>query len=235
MGISARDIFYSVILHLGLLMTLTMLNPFKVVMRPDFESVSVNIIELPPLGKPEFINADKPEVAIPQALEEEEIATPITTPESREEAYEVEKKTEETPKPPPKKDTSYKGLAQKGDKNQKGGTEVSDQLGPGTKFGSVAVDNASFNYPYYFIQAFGKIQRNWSNPVASNQILSCVIYFQIIRSGTVLDPKIEESSGVPAYDRACLRAIQASSPLPPLPTDFRDDIIGIHLEFPYEP
>ena len=235
MEISIRDLFYSAILHVGLILLLTLLNPFMVVMRPDFEAVSVNIIELPPLGMEELIKGEMPEVSIPQALYEEEIATPIATPESREEPYEIEKKAEEQPKPKPKKDTSYKGLVQKGDKDQKGGTDVSDQLGPGTKFGSVAVDNASFNYPYYFVQAFGKIQRNWSNPVAANQPLSCVIYFQIIRSGTTLSHEIEKSSGVPAYDRACLRAVQAASPLPPLPTDFRDDIIGIHLEFPYEP
>jgi TonB family protein len=233
MGISIRDLFYSIILHAGLLLLLTFLNPFMVSMRPDFEAVSVNIIEFPPLGMEELARGDMPEISIPQALSEDEIATPIVTPESRQEPYEIEKKVEEQPKP--KKDTGYKGFVQKGDKDQKGGTDISDKLGPGTKFGSVAVDNASFNYPYYFVQAFGKIQRNWSNPVAAHQPLSCVIYFQIIRSGTALSPEIEKSSGVPAFDRACLRAVQASSPLPPLPTDFRDDIIGIHLEFPYEP
>ena len=86
----------------------------------------------------------------------EEIATPIATPESRQEAFEIEKKAEEPPKPKPKKDTGYKGLVQKGDKDQDGGTDVSGHLGPGTKFGSVSVDNANFNYPYYFIQASAK-------------------------------------------------------------------------------
>ncbi len=234
MEISARDIFYSVLLHVGLLFFMTLLNPFAVVMNRDFDSVAVNIIELPPLGRPELIKAEIPEVSIPQAVYEEQIATPIVTPESREQAYEIEKKVE-TPKLKPKRDEGYKGLAEKGEANRKGGTDVTDQLGPGTKFGSVAVDNANFNYPYYFVQAFGKIQRNWSNPVAANQKMSCVIYFQIIRSGTVLESAIEKSSGLPAYDRACLRAVQVSSPLPPLPADFRDDIIGIHLEFPYEP
>ena len=139
------------------------------------------------------------------------------------------------PKPKPKKDQGYTSKSKEGETTQEGGTDISDQLGPGTKFGSAAVDNSNFNYPYYFVQSFGKIGRNWSNPVAANQPLSCIIYFQIIRSGTVLDPEVEKSSGVTAFDRACLRAVHASSPLPPLPPDFRDDIIGIHLEFPYKP
>jgi TonB family protein len=205
-------------------------------MSRDFDSVAVNIISMPPLGDPELIKGSMPEIAVPQATIEEEAVFPISKPEAKTEMKPVEKK-EDTPKPKPKprKDEGYKGNAQEAETSQTGGTDVSDQLGAGTKFGSAAVDNANFQYPYYFVQAFGKIQRNWSNPVAANQPLSCVIYFKVLRSGSIMDPGLEKSSGVDAYDRACMRALQASSPLPPLPSDFRDDIIGIHLEFPYEP
>jgi len=214
---------------------ITMLNPFSIRGRTDFDSVAVNIITLPPLGNPDLIKGSMPEISIPQATVDEEAVIPISDPESKTDLKPVKKKEETKPKPKPKEDQGYKGDAKKSDASKAGGTDVSDQLGAGTKFGSVAVDNANFQYPYYFVQAFGKIQRNWSNPVAANQPLSCIIYFKIIRSGSVLDPQIEISSGVAAYDRACLRAVQASDPLPQLPTDFSDDIIGIHLEFPYQP
>jgi TonB family protein len=234
MGISYRDLVYSILLHAGLLIMITMLNPFSMNLSRDFDSVAVNIISMPPLGDPELIKGSAPEISIPQATLDEPADIPISKPESKTEKKPVEKK-EETPKPKPKKDTGYKGQAAKADETQAGGTDISDQLGAGTAFGSAAVDNANFQYPYYFVQAFGKIQRNWSNPVAANQPLSCIIYFKVIRFGTILDPEVEKSSGVEAYDRACLRAVQASSPLPQLPTDFRDDIIGIYLEFPYKP
>ena len=236
MGITSRDFIYSLALHIGLLLMITMLNPFAIGIRPDMDSVAVNIISMPPLGDPELIKGQMPEISIPQATIEDIAEIPITNPESKTKPKPVEKK-KETPKPKPKKekDSGYKGQADKGETSKAGGTDVTNQIGAGTQFGSVAVDNANFQYPYYFIQAFGKIQRNWSNPVAANQPLSCIIYFKVIRSGSVLDPEIEKSSGVTAYDRACLRAVQASSPLPQLPTDFRDDIIGIHLEFPYQP
>lgn len=240
-AISKRDLFYSIILHGGLILMVTMMNPFVVHPSHDLESIGVNIISLPPLGNPDLIQGGKmPEVSIPQALVEDEVAIPISPPESKKEVKKVADKPkpkpkETKPKPKPEKDPGYQGLAQKADKTQKGGADISDKIGPGSKFGAAAVDNASFDYPYYFVQAFGKIERNWSNPVGANQPLSCIVYFKIIRSGTIMDPVVETSSGVPAYDRACLRAVVSSSPLPQLPTDFRDDIIGIYLEFPYKP
>ena len=216
----------------------TMLNPFVVRPSRDFESIGVNIISLPPLGNPDLVEGGKmPEIAIPQAMVEEEVAIPISTPESKRDLKKVEKqpKPEETKHTSRPKDPGYQGLAQKGDTAQKGGTDITDKIGPGSKFGTVMIDNANFDYPYYFVQAFAKIARNVSNPVAANQPLSCVIYFKIIRSGTIMDPVVATSSGIPAFDRACLRAVIASSPLPQLPTDFPDDIIGIYLEFPYQP
>ncbi|MDD4052280.1 MAG: energy transducer TonB [candidate division Zixibacteria bacterium] len=231
MGIATRDLVYSIILHVALILMVTMLNPFVAAMRPKFDAVTVNLISLPPLGNPALLRGDNLKASVPQKTVEEKTAVPIATPESKAKTKKTDKK-KETAKPA--RDTKYKGDAAKGE-GAEGGKDVTGQLGPGSKFGTVSVDNAGFDYPYYFIQAFGKIQQNWANPVAANQPLTCVIYFQIIRTGTVLDPAIEKSSGVEAYDRACLRAVQSASPLPPLPSDFRDDIIGIHLEFPYQP
>ena len=59
MEFSTRDLFISVIFHAVLLFAITVLNPFKVVLKPDFESVGVNIIEMPPLGEPELIQPDE--------------------------------------------------------------------------------------------------------------------------------------------------------------------------------
>lgn len=239
MELRSRDFFFSLIVHLGLLFAVTLVNPFTVRTGLDFDAVGVNIITLPPLGDPALIKGgDIPEVAIPQAIIEEEVTIPIATPESKTEKYEIEKPQEKEtpkPKPEPRRDTGYRGDARKGDQQRAGGADVSDQVGAGSIFGTVSVDNASFNYPYYFVQAFGKIQRNWSNPVHANQTISCIVFFQILRSGTILDPTVRKSSGIEAFDRACLRALAASDPLPPLPSDFKDDIIGINLEFPYEP
>ncbi len=241
MEITKRDIFFSLFFHVGLLLILTLLNPFNVLNRPDFDSIGVNIIEMPPLGSPDLVIPEKvPEVVIPEALEVEEAAIPLETPESREEPKEIEQTQEEPkelPKPQPKEDKGYQGQTKTADKNQTGtdGTDVSDQLGPGSKLGSIRVDNASFNDPTYYRRAGNKIERNWVNPVNANQKLSCEIHFLILRTGTIIDPTVTKTSGIDAYDRACMRALQTSTPLPPLPSEFQDDIIGITLEFPYDP
>lgn len=232
MGITTRDLAYSIGLHITLIFVVVVLNPFVVAMRPQFDAVTVNIISLPPLGDPALLKGDQLKVSMPPKTVEDKAAVPIAAPESKTKTKKADSKKKETAKPA--RDTKYKGDAVKGNGSE-GGKDVTGQLGPGSKFGTVSVDNAGFDYPYYFIQTFGKIQQNWANPVAANQPLACIIYFQILRTGTVLAPAIEKSSGIEAYDRACLRAVQASSPLPPLPSDFREDIIGIHLEFPYQP
>jgi len=228
-AVSPKDFLFSLLLHAGFILGIMMLNPFTVRLHPKFESVAVNIISLPPRGNPDLLKGETPKISIPKQTVKEQKAGPLPTPSKT-------KKQRSSKKAPSKVKNSagYIDDGKKGSETQ-AGVDIGEALGPGSKFGSVAIDNANFNYPYYFIQAFDKVQQNWSNPVAANQPLSCIIHFQIIRSGTVLDPSIEQSSGVPAYDRACLRAVQASSPLPPLPVDFRDDIIGIHLEFPYQP
>ena len=55
--------------------------------------------------------------------------------------------------------------------------------------------------------------------------------FHIERDGTISDPEIETSSGLPFVDRAALRAVLAASPLPPLPPEYGGSQLGVHLIF----
>jgi len=117
------------------------------------------------------------------------------------------------------------------------GTELDESAtgGEGSPFAGATIDNASFNYPYWFTQAFRKIRSNWRNPVSHQGTLVCVIYFQVIQSGRVINLQIRESSGIDAFDDACLRSVERSAPFPPLPREFREEIIGINLPFKYQP
>ncbi len=232
-----RDIILSVILHVAFVAVFAAATPFQD--RPrinpdDVINVSLTSMPMPSAQK----SAPVPEkIAVPQAIEPEEQFTTIPDPTSVTESKPVKKK--EPPKPKEEKPDTYQPEVQTGEQEQvgaeEGTTDVSENLGIGTKFGGAAVDNASFDYPYWFIQAFSKIERNWSNPIYASQPVKCTIYFQVISSGRILKVEIEESSGIPAYDRACVRAVRNSEPLPPLPPDFADEILGIHLVFPYEP
>jgi len=47
----------------------------------------------------------------------------------------------------------------------------------------------------------------------------------------VSDLKVEESSGITPLDLSALRAVKASSPFPPLPRDYDEPYLVIHLIF----
>ena len=51
----------------------------------------------------------------------------------------------------------------------------------------------------------------------------------VTRDGTISELKLVETSGSRLFDEAALRAVQSSSPLPPLPKGYVKDSLGIHL------
>ena len=78
-------------------------------------------------------------------------------------------------------------------------------------------------YPKWFNEAYGQIAGNFVNSVSSSDSLSCMIKFTVIRSGEIKAIELIESSGNEAFDAACLRAIERSSPLPPFPGELQDE------------
>ncbi|MDL2717417.1 MAG: TonB family protein [Acidobacteriota bacterium] len=103
--------------------------------------------------------------------------------------------------------------------------------GAGVSFGaSVTSFDADFPFAYYVEQLLSLIGANWFKP-ESAEGTSCVVSFRILRSGQVTDVKVDSTSGVSYYDRAAARAVYAANPVPPLPPDYRNDSLGVHLKF----
>ncbi len=102
----------------------------------------------------------------------------------------------------------------------------------GVNFGTSVsgFDAADFNYSYYIAQMLSAIGANWFKPTDQN-VAPPVIHFQIHRDGSITDATVARASGLPFVDRAALRAVLASSPLPPLPADFRRDTLGVNIVF----
>jgi protein TonB len=96
--------------------------------------------------------------------------------------------------------------------------------------GGTRLDQADFTYSYYIERMLVAIGTNWFKPNQSAGA-SPTVYFRIERDGSITDPVIEKSSGLPFVDRAALRAVLASSPLPPLPSEYRGTHLGVHLRF----
>ena len=95
--------------------------------------------------------------------------------------------------------------------------------------GVTGFEGGDFPYTIYVNQMLTKIGRNWKRPQAGE--LLAQVYYVIERDGRVRDVEIEKSSGSPAFDRAALRAVIDSSPLPPLPFGYSGTWLGVHLTF----
>ena len=216
------ELLLSFFLHLLIILVTVISAPFQTAKHDFGEVIRVSITapsELPST-RPEPL----PPIPVPSPVFDELPDIPVSDPTV---AKPVEIEQKEKPKPKEKKTVRR---AQTETASQPEQVEVPG-TGSGTPFGGATIDNASFDYPYWFRQAFMKLSQSFRNPVAFDGTLVCTIYFQVIKSGRVVDTRIVESSGIPAFDDACLAAVERSAPFPPLPREFTEEIIGITVPF----
>lgn len=96
--------------------------------------------------------------------------------------------------------------------------------------GITGLEGGDFPYTFYLERMVALIGDNWLRPPTGADI-AVVVYFRIERSGEIRDARISKSSGSSVFDRAALRGVLESSPLPPLPSGYRDRYLGVHLTF----
>ena len=85
----------------------------------------------------------------------------------------------------------------------------------------------------YGQQVRARIINAWHLPIPEKiaQGLLAVALLTIDREGQVIRYELTRSSGNPSFDASLQRAVQASSPLPPLPETFPGDIMKVELLF----
>lgn len=105
---------------------------------------------------------------------------------------------------------------------------VTRTAAPGT--GVAALEGGDFPYTIYIDRMLTLIGGHWLRPQSEAE-LTTQVYFVIERDGRLRDVKIEKSSGSSAFDRAALRAVLETSPLPPLPFAYSGTHLGVHLTF----
>jgi TonB family protein len=220
-----RELFFSLLFHVVVVGAAMVSSPFDP--RDGIDYGDVIRVSLPSAA--DIAHLTRPPVAIPQAVAEEPEEIPIQSPSTRP-AAEIE-----APQPKPQVEETPPVTENHQAAAESSEIDLSSAGGAASPFAGARVDNASFNYPFWFKLAFDKISRNWRNPVAYDGTLVCVIYFQVIKSGRVIELKVVESSGLEAFDKVCLAAIERSEPFPPLPREFRQEIIGITLPVKWEP
>ena len=89
---------------------------------------------------------------------------------------------------------------------------------------------SDFHFTYYVDRMLALIESRWYKPVVPVATRARV-GFVILKDGRLEGIRLEESSGVPSFDRAALRAIYAANPLPPLPPAYGKPSLTVHLSF----
>ena len=224
--------FGTVALHLGVALAYVIgsrITPPHRFLTP--QAVSVRLVPMSSIPGPKTETAAPPEPSRPVIEKAEEEPTPskkaLPTPEKK-----PDKKTpsvhpaEVSPKAARKVSGAPVELPSSGEASGGAGPP-----GPASNLGTSlsAFDSADFNYSYYVAQMLASIGANWFKP--TDQAVNPVIFFRIARDGSISDVRVEKSSGLPFVDRAAQRAVLASSPLPPLPADFHESSLGVHLKF----
>ena len=95
---------------------------------------------------------------------------------------------------------------------------------------SARSDGSDASTTCYVERMLVAIGMNWFKPAQAGTV-SPVIHFRIEKDGSISDATVERSSGLPFVDRAALRAVVSSSPLPPLPAEYGGSHLGVHLKF----
>lgn len=103
---------------------------------------------------------------------------------------------------------------------------------PGGEGGTPLItDSANFPYPWYITQVREALWNSWTSRMPSAGSLRCTVRFSISREGDIKSVSVEKSSGNRLFDNAAESAAQAAAPFAPLPDDFFEDRLTVHVEF----
>lgn len=117
-----------------------------------------------------------------------------------------------------------------------GGADLFDRPEPresGSAHGATALitDSGNFPYPWYITQVREALWNAWTGKMPSGGNLRCTVRFTIKRNGDIKGVSVEKSSGNRLFDYAADASAQSAAPFPPLPDDFFEDSLTVHVEF----
>ncbi|MDQ3347572.1 MAG: TonB family protein [Acidobacteriota bacterium] len=103
--------------------------------------------------------------------------------------------------------------------------------GGGSASSDAFTDYANFCCPAYLSQMTDMIKRNWSqNQGAAGRVQ---VKFTISRDGKLSNVQVEKPSNISLLDLESQRAILKTAQLPPLPREFSENTLTVHLVFEY--
>jgi TonB family protein len=97
--------------------------------------------------------------------------------------------------------------------------------------GGAKVDVKNFCCPEYLTQMIVRIRQNWNPRQGAGG--HPVIKFTIRRDGMLTNVELEQSSGQELLDLEARRAVISTVQLPPLPREFTESSLTVHLTFDF--
>lgn len=98
-------------------------------------------------------------------------------------------------------------------------------------------DTQGVDFKPYLIRILSTVRRNWFAVMPESARFGrkgkVLIQFAISKDGSVPKLVIASSSGADALDRAAVAGISASNPFPPLPNEFRGNVVRLQFTFRY--
>lgn len=95
----------------------------------------------------------------------------------------------------------------------------------------IEADLPNFPYPWYITQVRTELWQRWSQRMPGTGG-EAMIQFSILKNGSVVDLRVESSSGDAGFDFTALSAVQdAAGSFPPLPRGFAEPFLKIHVRF----
>ncbi len=91
-----------------------------------------------------------------------------------------------------------------------------------------------FPFAWYLGEIQARITDAWDEPgmlSKDSANATAVVLFRIDRQGLVSRIALATPSGISALDDSALRAVEAANPLPPLPEEFKNAYLDVHLQF----
>jgi TonB family protein len=204
-----RFYFFSFLLHT------TIFSVLGIATRSNFKpipKIEVYKVSLAPLPQPKILGKTKVPIE-PEA-------------EKKTESKKIEEKSVPKEKKTPKKNDSKN--KEKKPPKKKGLPDGLPDISPQIYTGS----GRGFTYSYYLNILLNKIGQNWNNPYRDKDvILKSIVYFEVDKDGLISNIRVEDDSGDEVYNESTIRAVALAKKLPPLPQEFSDDYLKVHLEF----
>jgi TonB family protein len=94
------------------------------------------------------------------------------------------------------------------------------------------LDVANFCCPDYIVTMIERIRANWNPPTGIPG--NVLVKFTINRDGSVSAIESEKKSGTPTLDLSAQRAVVVTRTLPPLPAQFPNPTLTVHLNFQFQ-